>query len=311
MPVMQIIDHFNLRSFDLNLLVAFDALITEGSVTRAARKLRIGQSAMSHNLATLRMLLRDDLFVRVGQEMQPTARAQSLSGPIRHALQQAQAALQVGNDFDPRTEKRVFRIGVSDEMAQVLLPDLLGYLAHAAPGIGILARELSLSTVEPLLNRSEIDVAVGVPYVPQGSFAGEKLFDAHASCCFHPDLIGRNAPLDADAYFTARHAVFSHSANIAGCVGDIYQKTGHTLDVGFAAPAFLPLLAAAAKAPLIATVPERIARRYAATFGLVISPVPVAQGFSASFMVWARHTQHDVAVSWLRDCIRAVALQAS
>ena len=301
---MQNIDHFNLRSFDLNLLVAFDALISEGSVTRAAEKLRIGQPAMSHSLATLRLLLGDELFVRVGQKMQPTARAQSLAGPIRAALNQAQAALKVGQHFDPLTEKRVFRIGVSDEMMQVLLPRLMADLAQKAPNIGILTRDLSLATVAPLLSRSEIDVAVGVPYVPQGAFKGECLFEAQACCCFNPDLLGLNGPLDDAAYFAGRHAVFSQVNDISGCVGEIYRNTGHMLDIGFAAPAFLPLLAVAAKAPLIATVPARIAHLYAAKFNLMIAPVPVTSGFSSAHMVWAGHADQDVALSWLRGCIR-------
>lgn len=83
---MQPIDHFNLRAFDLNLLIAFDVMMEEGNVTRAARRLKIGQPAMSHNISTLRMLFEDDLFIRVGQIMQPTARARTLAGPIRNAL---------------------------------------------------------------------------------------------------------------------------------------------------------------------------------------------------------------------------------
>ncbi len=71
MWLMTTIDHFNLRSFDLNLLVAFDALMAEGNVTRAARRLKIQQPAMSHSLSTLRILLQDELFIRVGQVMQP------------------------------------------------------------------------------------------------------------------------------------------------------------------------------------------------------------------------------------------------
>jgi LysR family transcriptional regulator, mexEF-oprN operon transcriptional activator len=106
---MDTIDHFNLRSFDLNLLVAFDALMEEGNVTRAARRLKIQQPAMSHNLSTLRVLFQDELFVRVGQTMRPTARANKLAGPIRNALNQAQAALASADVFDPATENRVFR----------------------------------------------------------------------------------------------------------------------------------------------------------------------------------------------------------
>ena len=76
---MQTIDHFNLRSFDLNLLVAFDAMMEEMNVTRAARRLKIQQPAMSHNISTLRTLFQDELFIRVGQEMKPTARALKLA----------------------------------------------------------------------------------------------------------------------------------------------------------------------------------------------------------------------------------------
>jgi LysR family transcriptional activator of mexEF-oprN operon len=83
---MQVIDHFNLRSFDLNLLVAFDAMMEEMSVTRAAQRLKIQQPAMSHNISTLRTLFQDELFIRVGQVMRPTARALNLSGPVRQAV---------------------------------------------------------------------------------------------------------------------------------------------------------------------------------------------------------------------------------
>ena len=83
MCLMTAIDHFNLRSFDLNLLIAFDAMMTESSVTRAAHRLKFGQPAMSHALSTLRMLMQDELFIRVGQVMQPTARARSLAVPVR------------------------------------------------------------------------------------------------------------------------------------------------------------------------------------------------------------------------------------
>src|SRR5690349_9409488 len=116
MRLMVTIDHFNLRSFDLNLLIAFDALISEGSVTKAAQRLKIQQPAMSHSLSTLRVLLQDELCIRVGQVMQPTAKARSLAVPVRQALRQAQLALSGGEAFDPATEERTFRIGMTPEV---------------------------------------------------------------------------------------------------------------------------------------------------------------------------------------------------
>lgn len=112
---MAVINHFNLRSFDLNLLVAFDAMMRDRNVTKAAARLKIQQPAMSHNLATLRLLLADDLFVRVGHVMQPTAKAQALSEQVSRVLEQTQAILRGSNRFDPATADCTFRIGFSCE----------------------------------------------------------------------------------------------------------------------------------------------------------------------------------------------------
>ena len=128
---MQTIDHFNLR--------AFDAMMEEMNVTRAARRLKIQQPAMSHNISTLRTLFQDELFIRVGQEMKPTARALNLAGPVRQALRQAQAAVLTADVFDPATERRTFRLGMSSEVELLLLPDLSARLREIAPGIRILA----------------------------------------------------------------------------------------------------------------------------------------------------------------------------
>jgi LysR family transcriptional regulator, mexEF-oprN operon transcriptional activator len=87
---MKPIDHFNLRSFDLNLLVAFDALIKDRSVTRAAARLKVQQPAMSHHLSTLRMLFGDDLFIRVGNYMQPTVKAEAIAEGVAQILAGAQ-----------------------------------------------------------------------------------------------------------------------------------------------------------------------------------------------------------------------------
>ncbi|WP_039906505.1 LysR family transcriptional regulator, partial [Acetobacter tropicalis] len=112
---MKPIDHFNLRSFDLNLLIAFDALVSERSVTKAARRLRIQQPAMSHALATLRHLLADDILVRTGAIMQPTAKAAAMAPQIHTLLRQTQGILTAEDQFDPRTEQRIFRFGFSSE----------------------------------------------------------------------------------------------------------------------------------------------------------------------------------------------------
>ena len=108
------IDHANLSRLDLNLLVAFDALLTERSVTRAAARIGLGQSAMSHNLARLRTLFGDELLTRGAEGMRPTPRALALADPVRVTLSQIQAAVLQREAFDPSTADRTFRIGLAE-----------------------------------------------------------------------------------------------------------------------------------------------------------------------------------------------------
>src|SRR5215470_17518221 len=129
------IDHINLSRVDLNLLVAFDALLTERSVTRAAARVGLRQSAMSHNLARLRALFGDELLIRGPDGMRPTPRALALIEPVRIALAQITALVSPSQTFDARTTERTFRIGLPDGAEVLLGPALLSYLRESAPGI--------------------------------------------------------------------------------------------------------------------------------------------------------------------------------
>ncbi|WP_258548592.1 LysR family transcriptional regulator [Thalassospira profundimaris] len=287
-------------------MIAFDAMMQEMSVTKAAEKLRIGQSAMSHNLSTLRMLLADELFVRVGQKMQPTAKARALAGPVRTALSQAQNALQATDCFDPAKAERLFRLGVTGEMEMILLPELLRHLQGVSPGIKILSRPITSDNVDNMINNGEIDLAIGCKSQLQSGYHGEVLFNSEVACCFNPELTGLSAPVSRAEYLASRHAVLSQTENVAGCVGVALQGLGIDLNVVLAAPDFMPLLAAARNSPVVATVPCRIANQYAPLFGLSFCPMPIDVMFPPVTMNWAIWTDKDAGLVWLRDQIRTV-----
>lgn len=301
---MTTIDHFNLRSFDLNLLVAFDALMSEGSVTKAARRLKIQQPAMSHSLSTLRVLLQDDLFIRVGQVMQPTSRARSLAIPVRQALKQAQLALTGGEAFDPATEERTFRIAMSPEVELLLIPDLTARLRRLAPGIRLLARVFPYDAMEPSLEDGSIDLAVGCTYTQTSRRSFETLYKTEFACCFNPGLLTMSNPVELEAYLAADHATISQNETLQGCIKDALEMAGVDLNVVTAAPGYMSVLSAAQGSPLIATVPSRIADRYAPLLGLEVSPLPVSLTFPPVNMVWANHADGDPANGWLRQQIR-------
>lgn len=301
---MHAIDHFNLRSFDLNLLLAFDALIEERSVTRAAARLRIGQPAMSHALGNLRLLLGDELFVRTGQSMQPTLRAEALAARVRGMLAQAQDTLFERSAFDPAISTREFRVGFSSELELLLLPRLVARLRDAAPGVRLLAKGGSRQALRTLLDEGGVDLAVGCLDEAPAWQRSAPLYEETHLCCFNPRLVPLRTPLGLDDYTGHPHALMSLKDSLAGCLEDALARAGTKLNTVAAAPHLVALLAMVTAAPLLATLPARIVRAYAPVFGLAVSPVPLELGtFPVSLLRHARSDQ-DAGTAWLAGLVR-------
>ncbi|AFK63923.1 LysR family transcriptional regulator [Advenella kashmirensis WT001] len=259
---MSSIDHFNLWSFDLNLLVAFDALMREHSVTRAATRLKIKQSAMSHNLSTLRMLLDDELFIRVGQVMKPTPRALALALPIARLLEQAQHAITTREAFHPEQEARTFSIGFSSELEVLLMPSLTAQVQSYAPGIKLLARPAQPEEVHRMLDDGVIDLAIGCFGDGAERHRRKLLFEQSLTCCFNPKLLDLTVPISQSAYLAQRHALVSQNASIRGCLEYAMRTANVEVDVVMAAPEFLTVLSTVMSTPVITTLPTRIANCY-------------------------------------------------
>jgi LysR family transcriptional regulator, mexEF-oprN operon transcriptional activator len=295
------IDHFNLRSFDLNLMLVFDALMKERSVTKAAAKLRIQQPAMSHSLSMLRLLLQDELFIRVGQVMRPTPRAHALAEGISQVLAQAHQLLLTSQPFDPGKEVRTFRIGFTNELEVILTPPLAMHLHQHAPGIRVQARPAAPENVFQMLDDQAIDFAVGC--YPEGTsrYRRKELFQQSLSCCYNPKLLHYPKGLTQEEFVTARHALISQKEQIEGCYGAGLRKLNIQLDVAMAAPEFLTVLTAIAHAPFIATLPTRIATRYAKLFGLAVCDLPIRIDVAPIAMLWAGHADKEAAFTWIRE----------
>jgi LysR family transcriptional activator of mexEF-oprN operon len=155
------IDHANLARLDLNLLVAFDALLSERHVTRAARRIGIGQSAMSHNLRRLRQLFGDDILARSGSEMAPTPRATELAERVRAVLTELQSTVLSARAFDPGTARRDFAIGMSPSLEIAIALGRLAAVHAEATDV-----RLSLWTEAPeamlrTLDVGRMDLALG------------------------------------------------------------------------------------------------------------------------------------------------------
>jgi DNA-binding transcriptional LysR family regulator len=151
-----------LSGLKLNALVALDALLAECSVTKAARRAKLTQSAMSQTLARLRALFGDPLIVRKGRAYVRTPRAEAMVGPLAEAIASVERAVQIGMSFDPTRAKRTFRVAMTDLHSTIVMPPLLQAIARDAPDLRIQAEAMAMSGVSDRIVAGEFDLAVGV-----------------------------------------------------------------------------------------------------------------------------------------------------
>ncbi|AGI23909.1 LysR family transcriptional regulator [Pseudomonas sp. MT3] len=290
----------DLRKVDLNLLIVFETLMHERSVTRAAEKLFLGQPAISAALARLRSLFDDPLFVRTGRSMEPTARAQEIFGHLSPALDSISTALSRAADFDPATSKAVFRIGLSDDVEFGLLPPLLRRLRSEAPGIVLVVRRANYLLMPQLLASGEI--SVGVSYTDElPANAKRKTLRRSTWKVLRADSIP--GALTLDDYCERPHALVSYAGDLDGFVDQTLAEMERKRQVVLAVPQFVGLAQLLAGTDIIATVPEYVAQALTAAGGLRAEEPPFPTRLAELSMVWRGAQDQDPAERWLRSRI--------
>ncbi len=305
------IDHANLGRFDLNLLVALDALLTERNVTRAAARVGLGQSAMSHNLARLRTVFGDELLTRGPEGMRPTPRALALVDPVRIALAQIEAMVARDDSFDPRTAERLFRIGLPDSVEVLIGPALLAHLCEQAPGIRLRLYSTDRLQIFDELDADHLDLAVGVRAYPEGQTHHKRRLLATDSylCMFNAARVGLTPPISLEDYVRLPHVLTSLRQGERGVVDEALAKLGLERTVALTTPRFVVVPFLVAGAPVVTTMHAKLARFFAATLGLSLSPVPVELPDVSISLLWHASYDHDPAHLWLRRTIELVAAQ--
>jgi LysR family transcriptional activator of mexEF-oprN operon len=303
---MMSIDHANLGRLDLNLLVAFDALLTERSVTRAARRVGLGQSAMSHNLARLRSLFGDELFTRGGDGMRPTPRAMSLADPVRVTLAQIQSAVLQREAFDPATAQRVFRIGLADSIEVAVIPALVERLQAFAPGIQLRLRSPNRMRFLEELDNGSLDLCIGVFDQGQTHHKRRHLYTDSFLCLFSAEQLNLTPPISLQDYLRWPH-ILTSLGDTRGAVDDVLAKHKLRRSIVMTTPSFMAVPFLVRRAQVITTMPSRLARYFSEAFGLVTSPVPIDLPSFTISLLWHASFDHDPGHSWLRQTVAGVA----
>ena len=297
----------DLRRFDLNLLVAFDALMAERSVTGAARRLGLGQPAMSNALSRLRDMFGDPLLTRTPSGMQPTGRAFDLAEPVSRLLAALREEVFPSAVFRPETETRAFRIGASDQVEAALMRDVLRRVHEAAPGVRLVMRSIETRRAAELLVTGAIDVALGYRPEPEGDIVADTLYRESLACLFDAESCGVSPPLSLEDVASLPHLLVSPRGEPFGHVDEKLRAAGRSRTVLYMTPHVLaaPFLLRGLRA--VAVLPRRLAERCAEAANLSTCPVPLPlEGRSVS-MAWHRRAASDPAQRWLRDLVAEIA----
>jgi len=302
----------DLHGTDLNLLVAFDALMAERSVTRAGTRIGRTQPAMSAALSRLRLLLGDELFVRGPSGLQPTPRAMDLAEPLGRALADIQRTLAFTQAFDARSSTLSFNLGLSEHPTFVLLPRLVERLRDVAPGITLRIRSfIARDEAVAMLDAGEVDLAIGVPpTAAAGRILTRPLFDERFVCIIRQGHPAADAQWDVATFVGLSHLLVSPENEGFGHVDAALSKQGLKRRLALTLPHMHAAPELIARSDMVATLLHGVvaASRHASALRVLDPPIeldPVVFVLS-----WHRRNDGHPAQRWFRDCIASLPAAA-
>jgi DNA-binding transcriptional LysR family regulator len=301
----------DLHGIDLNVLVAFDALMQERSVTKAGIRIGRTQPAMSAALARLRALFQDELFVRGPDGLQPTPRAADLAGPLQQALAEIQKTLAFTQRFEPQASTLTFTLGLSDHPAFVLLPQLIQQLAARAPSITLQVRNFSArDDAVDMLDSGEADVTIGVPSASAGRILTQPLFEERFVCILRKDHPLAKAPLDLETFLSLGHLLVSPENDRFGHVDMALAKQGLKRRLALTLPHMYAAPLLVARSDMIATLMEGVVDASGQADNLIAWAPPIDLAPVPFVMSWHRRNDAHPAQRWFRAVIAALPVAA-
>jgi DNA-binding transcriptional LysR family regulator len=301
----------HLNRFDLNLLVALNALLEEKSVTRAAERVHVSQPAMSGALQRLRENFDDQLLVRVGRRMELTPRARDLMQPVREILLEIEGHLNADSSFEPKSAHREFSVAMTDFVAAVLLPEIMRRLAAEAPGITLHTQPLNNDSL-PMLESSELDFAIRAmvePFRMQQSqeLRSTKLFSDDWVCVAAADHATLGDSISVEEYLELPHVALSFGKEGSTMEEIALRHMGIDIDVRATARSFATVYFMLQETSLIGLIPRRMAAHLSHYKPAKILEMPFDIGQLTESLFWHERNDHDPAHVWLKGVFQSAA----
>ncbi|GAA2124035.1 LysR family transcriptional regulator [Actinomadura napierensis] len=288
---------------DLNLLVALDALLEEGSVTGAAERLPLSGPAMSRTLGRIRKALGDPVLVRSGRGMVPTPRALAMRAEVHELVQRAYTLFSEDDDFSPSMLEGTFTLQAEEGTISVLSGPLLERMARDAPGVTL--RFLGEGPRDThLLRRASTDLEIGVITDVAPDTRVEPLLDDRFCSVVRPGhpLAGREVTLDA--WCATTQLTNTRRGRLAGPIDELLAGMGRSRRIAGTVPTVAAALLVVRETDLMGFAAERLHRPLVERLGLVWVPIPFPMPPLNLSLAWHARYDADPAHAWLRRCVR-------
>ncbi|WP_418113499.1 LysR family transcriptional regulator [Vibrio scophthalmi] len=303
---MALLDDIAWRNIDLNLLVTFSYLYRYRSVSVAAKKSFVSQSAMSHSLSRLRVLLDDPLFVRKGHKMEPTDHAHHIAPTLHQLLNSIAKDLLTKSAFDPFKYSGVCRIGLTDYAEFIFAPALYDEILTNAPDAQISFINVNRSNYVALVEQEKLDIVIGSMPVLDDDFESHYLYTEKHVCLADKQALNLSGELTLEAFAQIEQALVSPDGSLSTQVDKKLAEHGLTRRVTVASRNFLTIRSLLKKRRLIAIVPEKMANAEGFDDQLTTFRPPVAVADFDIAMLWHSSRSSEDKNIWLRTLVERV-----
>lgn len=286
---------------DLNLFTVFEAIYTEGSVTRASQKLNLTQPAISHSLGRLRQMFDDPLFVRQGHTMVSTPLARNIIEPVRRALRGLEVTLNGLEAFDPATTTKRFNIALRDVLEATILPPLMLRMRHDAPLVDLAASQVDRRDLQSEMATGSLDGAIDVLLPLPNDIMRTRIYQDTTVVVVrkgHPEIDGQ---LDIETYLKQDHVLASSRRRGVGLEDFELSRFGLERHIRLRCQHYFAACRVVSQTDLILTMPGRYARIANQQFDNQILPFPMEVPPFDVFLYWHANVDNDPANKWFRE----------
>lgn len=298
-----------MRPQELNLLIIFDAIMTEGSISRAADRLAMTQPAVSNAVSRMRIAWKDELFVKAGRNIKPTLKAENMWEQIKKPINELGAVIKP-NSFDPSTSTRTFKIAAADIVVQMMMVQLRQVIEKEAPNINIHTIPYTIINMTDVLDSANVDLVIGAANTAPGNIRSEHLFQPQYVCAMRPNHPLAKEEMSMHEFANAQHLLVSLSGDVVGFTDEVLAQKGLSRRIAMSVNQFSMVSSMLESSDLICVVPLGAVAKDIVSGRITATRPPVDIPPTSASLFWHIRQDKDPGLIWLRGHVSRLIKEA-